>query len=80
MNSEDFTGLVCGAESISNLVEEKLGRQIAHDYPNRTWVLDRFRRQFDELYKKNFGEYFSNDKYNFDIESRGLESSCELTR
>ncbi len=68
-------GLVCGAESISNLVEEKIASKIARDCPNRAWVLDQFRRQFDELYKSRFGAD-DDDTYNFKLPN--LE--CELSR
>ena len=68
-------GLVCGAESISNLVEEKIASKIAQDYPNRAWVLDQFRRQFDELYKSRFGAE-DDETYNFNLPN--LE--CDLSR
>lgn len=67
--------LVCGAESISNLVEEKIASKLAQDYPNRAWILDQFRRQFDELYKSRFGAD-DDDIYNFNLPN--LE--CELSR
>lgn len=70
--SESF---VCGAESISNLVEEKIGRKIALDVPNRVWVLDQFRRQFDDYFKRRFG---ADDEQTYNFEVSNLV--CELSR
>ncbi|KAH8756517.1 hypothetical protein BGZ57DRAFT_772360 [Hyaloscypha finlandica] len=70
--SESF---VCGAESISNLVEEKIGAKIARDVPNRVWVLDQFRRQFDDFFKRRFGED-DEQTYNFEVSNL----VCELSR
>lgn len=67
--------MVCGAESISNLVEEKIGKKIAHDVPNRVWVLDHFRRQFDDYFKRSFGD---DDEQTYNFESSNVV--CELSR
>lgn len=75
MSSEELAGMVCGAESISDLVEEKLGRQIPHNYPNRTWVLDQLRRQFDDYYKGTFGEDDGEEKYPLDIQDLSFKLS-----
>jgi len=75
INSQSSTGLVCGAESISNLVEEKLGQKIPPDTANRVWVLDQFRRQFDEYFKRRFG---ADDEATYNFELPNLE--CELSR
>jgi hypothetical protein len=69
------SGLVGGAESISNLVEEKIGKLVAHDKPNRAWLLDQFRRQFDECYKRRFGLDDDNDSYVFRLPGEELELS-----
>ena len=50
------TGTVYGAESISNLVEDMFGKIVPPNHPNRPYVLDQLRRQFDEMYKTIFGE------------------------
>ena len=67
--------MVGGAESISNLVEEKIGKLVAHDKPNRAWLLDQFRRQFDECYKRRFGIDDDNDSYVFRMSGEELELS-----
>jgi hypothetical protein len=69
------SGLVCGAESISNLVEEKIARLVAHDKPNRAWLLDQFRRQFDECYKRRFGSDDDDDNFVFTLPGEELELS-----
>jgi len=56
-------------------VEEKIASKIAQDYPNRAWVLDQFRRQFDEMYKRRFGAE-DDETYNFNLPN--LE--CDLSR
>ncbi|PMD34669.1 hypothetical protein L207DRAFT_588183 [Hyaloscypha variabilis F] len=68
--------MVCGAESISNLVEEKIEKKVPRDIPNRVWVLDQFRRQFDEYFKRRFGADDADTTYNFELPN--LE--CELSR
>jgi hypothetical protein len=50
------TGTVYGAETISNKVEEMLGNFVPASQPNRPYVLDQLRRQFDEWYKAIFGD------------------------
>jgi hypothetical protein len=50
------TGTVYGAETISNKVEEMLGNFVPANQPNRPYVLDQLRRQFDEWYKAIFGD------------------------
>ncbi|KAE9366137.1 hypothetical protein N431DRAFT_430296 [Stipitochalara longipes BDJ] len=69
--------LVGGAESISNLVEEKIGKLVAQNKPNRTWLLDQFRRRFDEHYKRRFG-HDDDDDDNFVFQAQGEE--VELSR
>jgi hypothetical protein len=69
--------LVCGAESISNLVEEKIEKKIAHDVPNRVWLLDHFRRQFDDYFKRGFGGD-DDDAQTYNFESSNVV--CELSR
>lgn len=70
-------GMVCGAESISNMVEERLAQRLREDYPNRTWVLDSFRRQFDECYKIYFGE---DDSPTYPFQVPGSNFDIELSR
>jgi hypothetical protein len=74
------TGTVYGAETISNKVEEMLGNFVPASQPNRPYVLDQLRRQFDEWYKAIFG----NDDYNTFIfkflDSQGSEKEIIVER
>jgi hypothetical protein len=49
-------GIVCGAETISNAFELLAASKIRHDMPNRAYVIDQMRRDFDKKYKHTFGD------------------------
>jgi len=49
-----FIGIICGAETISNAFAELAALRIPLDSPNREWVIDQMRRNFEKE-KQTFG-------------------------
>lgn len=67
MHISTTIGLVGGAESISNLFEEKIARRVPAGLANRPWIVDQLRRQFGEWYKSSIGGEDECESYDFTI-------------
>jgi hypothetical protein len=70
--------LVGGAEAISNLFEEKIGKHIPTGQANRPWVLDRLRRNFDDFYKPHIGG--NDDATSYTFELPGSKEEIHISR